>query len=105
MIRRLTVDLLQNRALGVVVEVPYVIRYMISFNLCNMTHVYDLCFVVLYPVCSFEPNNNGLLSYKGYIAMIISPLSLFFFYSVYILLSSMNIVALDDLHGEFSMDL
>lgn len=43
-------DLLQNRALGVVVEVPYVI-------------------------------------------------------SVYILLSSMNIVALDDLHGEFSMDL
>lgn len=25
--------------------------------------------------------------------------------SVYILLSSMNIVALDDLHGEFSMDL
>lgn len=24
-----------------------------------------------------------------------------FFYSVYILLSSMNIVALDDLHGEF----
>lgn len=50
MIRRLTVDLLQNRALGVVTEVPYVI-------------------------------------------------------SVYILLSSMNIVALDDLHGEFSMDL
>lgn len=28
-------------------------------------------------------------------------LSLSFFYSVYILLSSMNIVALDDLHGEF----
>lgn len=28
-----------------------------------------------------------------------------FFYSVYILLSSMSIVALDDLHGEFSMDL
>lgn len=54
--------------------------------------------------CVFvEPNNNGLLSYEGYIAMIISPL--FFFYSVYILLSSMNIVALDDLHGEFSMDL
>lgn len=40
---------------------------------------------------------------KGYNAMIISPL--FFFYSVYIFLSSMNIVALDDLHGEFSMDL
>lgn len=52
---------------------------------------------------SVEPNNNGLLSCEGYIAMIISPL--FFFYSVYILLSSMNIVALDDLHGEFSMDL
>lgn len=43
-------DPLQNRALGVVVEVPFVI-------------------------------------------------------SVYILLSSMNIVALDDLHGEFSVDL
>lgn len=43
-------DLLQNRALGVVVEVPS-------------------------------------------------------FMSVYILLSSANIVALDDLHGEFSMDL
>lgn len=36
--------------------------------------------------------------------MIISPL-FFIFYSVYILLSSMNIVALDDFHGEFSMDL
>lgn len=73
-------DLLQNRALGVVVEVPYVIRYMLSFKLCNMTHVYDLCFVVLYPVTYLfvEPNNNGLLSYKGYIAMIISP-PLFFF--------------------------
>lgn len=43
-------DLLQNRALGVVVEVPFVI-------------------------------------------------------SVYILLSSTKVVALDDLHGEFSMDL
>lgn len=50
MIRRLIVDLLRNRALGVIVEVPFVI-------------------------------------------------------SVYILLSSMNIVALDDLHGEISMDL
>lgn len=49
-IRRFTAALLQNRAPGVVVEVPYDI-------------------------------------------------------SVYILLSSMNIVALDDLHGEFSMDL
>lgn len=100
-------DLLQNRALGVVVEVPYVIRYMLSFKLCNMTHVYNLCFVVLYPVTYLfvEPNNNGLLSYNGYIAVIISPLFFLIFYSVYILLSSMNIVALDDLHGEFSMDL
>lgn len=40
MIRRLTVDLLQNnRALGVVVEVPYVIRYMLYFKLCNMTRL------------------------------------------------------------------
>lgn len=40
---------------------------------------------------------------KGYIGMIVS--LLFFLNSVYILFSSMNIVALDDLHGEFSMDL
>ena len=70
--------------------------------LLTQTHVYDLCFVALYFVTNIT---NGLLSYKGFIAMIISPLSLFFFSSVYILLSSMNIVALDDPHGEFSMDL
>lgn len=42
MSRRLTVALLQKRALGVVADMPYVIRYMVSFN-----HVYNLCFVIL----------------------------------------------------------
>lgn len=103
-------DLLQNRALGVVVEVPYVIRYMLSFKLCNKTLVYDLCFVVLYPVTYLfvEPNNKwpfilqGIHRRDNFFSF---SLFFFFFFSVYILLSSMNIVALDDLHGEFSMDL
>lgn len=64
--------------------------------------IYTLCFCILWLYLFVELNNNGLLSSNGYFAMIISLLS---FFSVYILLSSTNIVALDDLRGEFSMDL
>lgn len=51
-----------------------------------------------------EQKNSGandlFVSHGMHCHDIFSSLSLFF-YSVYILLSSMNIVALDDLHGEF----
>lgn len=76
------------------------------FN-CKVTWwlVHDLYFVRLYSVkyLLVELNYNDHLYSQWSITMIFSLLS--FFFSVYILLSSTNIVALDDLRGEFSMDL
>lgn len=82
MIRRLTVDLLQSRAPGVAVEVPYVIRYMFSFSTLKMT----LCFVILYSLTYLLTElNSGLLAYKGYVTMIISLLFSFVVFTFYFL--------------------
>lgn len=85
-------DLLQNRALGVVVEVPFVIRYMLSFQ-CSVV-LYFWALFVLKLQCRDHFSSSFFLCFCFVL-----------FFSVYILLSSTNVVALDDLHGEFSMDL
>lgn len=92
-IRRLIVDLLQNRTLGVVVEVPFVIRYTLSFQ----------CSVVLYFWTLFVLKLQSRDHFSS--SFFVFLFSFVLFFSVYILLSSTKVVALDDLHGEFSMDL
>jgi len=74
-IRRLIMDLLRNRLRGVVVDVPYVIRYMLWTPQYDTSLRSMLCGSV-----SCVNDNNGRLSYKGYIAMTISPLLPFFFW-------------------------
>lgn len=85
-------DLLQNRALGVVVEVPFVIRYMLSFQ-CSVVLYFWALFVL-----KLQCRDHFSSSFFLWFCFVL-------FFSVYILLSSTNVVALDDLHGEFSMDL
>lgn len=87
-------DLLQNMALGVVVEVPFVIRYTLSFQ----------CSVVLYFWALFVLKLQCRDHFSSFFFLFLC-FGFVLFFSVYILLSSTKVVALDDLHGEFSMDL